>query len=238
MIHRMDPPTDPGREPMPERIVPMLARPGHAASRRAGVVVRGQVGRRARDRLCPARPTAPREPQPQRGDRRLPRGARAAAVAGDARRRARRRDRRVRRGRQAQLRAAATADARDLAVVGPQAGREHAGRVRDLRPALPRRSFAHGAAVHRAPRASRGARALGSGVAGAGRRTPARARRCWRRPRPRDWRESSPSGSTRATSRAGAAARGSRSRTSSSRSWWSAAGCPARAVARSASGRC
>ncbi len=28
MIHRMDPPTDPGREPMPERIVPMLARPG------------------------------------------------------------------------------------------------------------------------------------------------------------------------------------------------------------------
>jgi len=28
MIHRMDPPTDPNREPMPERIVPMLARPG------------------------------------------------------------------------------------------------------------------------------------------------------------------------------------------------------------------
>ena len=28
MIHRMDPPADPGREPMPERIVPMLARPG------------------------------------------------------------------------------------------------------------------------------------------------------------------------------------------------------------------
>ena len=27
MIHRMDPPTDPGREPFPERIVPMLARP-------------------------------------------------------------------------------------------------------------------------------------------------------------------------------------------------------------------
>ena len=29
MIHRMDPPTDPEREPMPERIVPMMARPGH-----------------------------------------------------------------------------------------------------------------------------------------------------------------------------------------------------------------
>ncbi len=28
MIHRMDAPTDPAREPMPERIVPMLARPG------------------------------------------------------------------------------------------------------------------------------------------------------------------------------------------------------------------
>jgi bifunctional non-homologous end joining protein LigD len=28
MIHRMDPPEDPAREPMPERIVPMLARPG------------------------------------------------------------------------------------------------------------------------------------------------------------------------------------------------------------------
>ncbi len=28
MIHRMDPPEDPGREPMPERLVPMLARPG------------------------------------------------------------------------------------------------------------------------------------------------------------------------------------------------------------------
>ncbi|MDQ3849466.1 MAG: DNA ligase D, partial [Actinomycetota bacterium] len=28
MIHRMDPPEDPGREPMPERLVPMLARAG------------------------------------------------------------------------------------------------------------------------------------------------------------------------------------------------------------------
>ena len=28
MIHRMDPPADPGREPMPERLVPMLATPG------------------------------------------------------------------------------------------------------------------------------------------------------------------------------------------------------------------
>ena len=28
MIHRMDPPADPDREPMPERVVPMLAQPG------------------------------------------------------------------------------------------------------------------------------------------------------------------------------------------------------------------
>ena len=28
MIHRMDPPADPAREPMPERVVPMLAQPG------------------------------------------------------------------------------------------------------------------------------------------------------------------------------------------------------------------
>ena len=31
MIHRMDPPADPGREPMPRRLVPMLARSGFAA---------------------------------------------------------------------------------------------------------------------------------------------------------------------------------------------------------------
>ena len=34
MIHRMDPPADPDREPMPERLVPMLARAGDAAARR------------------------------------------------------------------------------------------------------------------------------------------------------------------------------------------------------------
>jgi bifunctional non-homologous end joining protein LigD len=32
MIHRMDPPDDPGREPMPERVQPMLARPGSLPS--------------------------------------------------------------------------------------------------------------------------------------------------------------------------------------------------------------
>src|SRR5581483_4218547 len=33
MIHRMEPPTDPGREPIPEHVVPMLARPGQLPDR-------------------------------------------------------------------------------------------------------------------------------------------------------------------------------------------------------------
>ena len=36
MIHRMDPPEDPDREPMPDRIEPMLARRAPAGGRRAG----------------------------------------------------------------------------------------------------------------------------------------------------------------------------------------------------------
>ena len=35
MIHRMDPPADAAREPMPEHVKPMLARAGLAAARRA-----------------------------------------------------------------------------------------------------------------------------------------------------------------------------------------------------------
>ena len=94
---------------------------GHAPARPAQLVVRGQVGRRARDRLRPARAPAPREPQPQRDHRRLPRGPRPAGGARHARGGARRRDRRVRRRRPPQLRAAPAADARDLAERGPAA---------------------------------------------------------------------------------------------------------------------
>ena len=50
MIHRMDPPEDPEREPMPEHLAPMLATTGGAPARRGGLGVRDQVGRRARDR--------------------------------------------------------------------------------------------------------------------------------------------------------------------------------------------
>jgi bifunctional non-homologous end joining protein LigD len=36
MIHRMDPPADPDREPMPEHVLPMLARPGDLPKQEAG----------------------------------------------------------------------------------------------------------------------------------------------------------------------------------------------------------
>ena len=39
MIHRMDPPADPAREPMPEGIVPMLARAGELPRSRTGLGV-------------------------------------------------------------------------------------------------------------------------------------------------------------------------------------------------------
>ena len=51
MIHRMDPPADPTREPMPEHVVPMLARLGALPRDDDALGVRDQVGRRARDRL-------------------------------------------------------------------------------------------------------------------------------------------------------------------------------------------
>ena len=61
MIHRMDPPEDPTREPLPEWIEPMLASPGELPARRR-LGVRDQVGRRARDRLRRGRPRAADQP--------------------------------------------------------------------------------------------------------------------------------------------------------------------------------
>ena len=77
MIHRMDPPADPEREPMPRHLKPMLA----TLSTRLppdedALGVRDQVGRRARDRLLRGRPPAAREPQPARDHLALPRAAR------------------------------------------------------------------------------------------------------------------------------------------------------------------
>ena len=96
MIHRMDPPQDADREPMPERIEPMLARTGDAPARGRPLGLRGQVGRRARDRLRRGRPAEARQPQRQRHHAALSRAARARARARLARGGARRRGRRVR----------------------------------------------------------------------------------------------------------------------------------------------
>ena len=45
LIHRMDPPEDPGYEPMPDRLKPMLARSGPLPRGRGALGLRGQVGR-------------------------------------------------------------------------------------------------------------------------------------------------------------------------------------------------
>ena len=97
MIHRMDPPADPAREPMPEDIVPMLARLSTAPARRGRTGLRDQVGRRPGPRLLRGRPRAAREPHPARRHRAVPGAARARPRARLAPGRARRRDRRARR---------------------------------------------------------------------------------------------------------------------------------------------
>ena len=77
MIHRMDPPADPGREPMPERLQPMLAAHRATAARRRGALgLRGQVGRHPRAGLDRGRPRAPVLAQRQRHHLALPGAAR------------------------------------------------------------------------------------------------------------------------------------------------------------------
>ena len=77
MIHRMDPPLDPEREPMPKQLKPMLATLStEPAARRGRLGVRDQVGRRSRDRLLRGRPPAAREPHPPRDHLALPGAAR------------------------------------------------------------------------------------------------------------------------------------------------------------------
>ena len=85
---------------------------------------------------------------------------------------------------------------------------EHPGGLRDLRPALPRRPLADGAALRATARAAGGAGAGRPGVAGAGGASGARQRAARRPPRPRGWRASWPSGWTPAMSPAGAPAPG------------------------------
>ena len=167
MIHRMDPPADPDREPMPAHLVPMLAKLGSAARERGRLRLRGQVGRDPRALLLRAGPLPHREPQPQRHHRAVPRAAAARPPARLARRDPRRRDRRARRPRPAELRASPAAHAPD-ARRRHQAAREGGpGSVPPVRPALPRGALDHGAALRGAPRAARVARPRGPRLAGA-----------------------------------------------------------------------
>ena len=205
MIHRMDPAEDPTGEPMPERLVPMLAKPSKSLPpdddrwayefKWDGVRAMAYVGARA---------TALREPQPHRHHGLLPRAARARPGAGLAPRDPRRRDRRLRRGGAAELRAAAERHARHVRQRGAAAREARAGRVPRLRPALPRWPLADGPALQRAPRAPARARAAGPALADARRISSATGRRCWRRAAQAGSRASSPSGSTARTCRAGA----------------------------------
>ena len=171
MIHRMDPPADPEREPMPERIAAdARGRRGRCPRDEArwsfevkwdGVraIAYVQPGRlrlesRNLNEITEAVSRAPRDP-----------GATSAMRDGGARRR----DRRLRRRRAAELRAPAAADARDVGRArSRRLAASDAGRLRDLRPALPRRALADGPALPRAARAARGARARRAGLAGAG----------------------------------------------------------------------
>ena len=95
MIHRMDPPEDPDRAPVPEKVEPMLACDRRAPDRRR-VGVRDQVGRRARDRLRRRRAAAAGEPARHQRHAALPGAARAGPRARHPRGRPRRRGGRLR----------------------------------------------------------------------------------------------------------------------------------------------
>ena len=122
MIHRMDPPADPGTRRLPERLEPMLARPARCPPRTAAGRTRssgtacGPSARVSGGRLRLAsrngRDITPRYPEL----RALGRGARGA------RGRARRRGGRLRRGRPAELPAPAEAHAPDLRARRAPAG--------------------------------------------------------------------------------------------------------------------
>ena len=169
MIHRMDPPQDPDREPFPDRIQPMIAKTGPLPRDDDALGVRDQVGRRARDRLRRGRAHAAARPQRERHHAALPGAARARPRAGGPRGGARRRGRVVRRRGPPELPAPPEPHAPHLRARRPPALAERAGRLRHLRPAVARRALADRPAVHRAARAAARARPQ--------RRRPGRRRR-------------------------------------------------------------
>ena len=186
MIHRMDPPADPDREPMPERILPMLAGSGELPAREEkwsfevkwdGVRAIAYV-KPGRLRLESRNLNEITETYPEVRGILRDLGMREAVFDGeivafgdDGRPSFERLQRRMQR------------------LIGQRRappGGEHPGRLRDLRPALPRRPLADGAALRATARAARGAGAGRPGVAGAGGASGARQRaaRCHRGPGP------------------------------------------------------
>ena len=153
---------------MPAHVAPMLARPGALPRDDDGWAYRGQVGRRARDRLLRARAAAPataatcktsppRYPELARLNRALARTARSSTArsspsTSDGRPELRALQQRMHLPPSAQVRRLAEELARDL---------------RDLRPAVARRPLADGPAATRS--AARGCGSWGS-TASAGRR--------------------------------------------------------------------
>ena len=154
MIHRMDPPEDPEREPMPEQLAPMLAahRAAAAATTAAGRTrssgtacarSRSSQGGRLTLQARSGRDITPRYPEL----RPIGRGARGAR--GDPRRRGRR----VRR-RAAELPEAPGPHAPGVRARGAAAGARGPGPLHRVRPALPRRPLAVELPLRRAPRSS------------------------------------------------------------------------------------
>ena len=122
MIHRMDPPEDPGYEPMPDRIAPMKAKTGDAPARRATPAATRSSGTGSA-RSCSST-TATSTLQGRNFTRLHAALSRAAPARPRARRRAdraRRRGRGVRQGGPAELRAPPVADAPRVGLGGAAA---------------------------------------------------------------------------------------------------------------------
>ena len=172
----------------------MLARRA-SCPRDDGLGVRDQVGRRAGGRLRRGRPAAAREPQRQTTSRRAtPSCARSAARSAPTRRCSTARS--WLRERPAELPAPAGAHAPPAEAQIRRLAQSEPGRLHDLRPALPRRPLAAGAALRGPPRGCSRARATGPTLAGARPPRRRRRRRCSRLAARRGSRASSPSGST------------------------------------------
>ena len=240
MLHRMDPPADPDAEPLPAHVVPMLARLGELPADRRRLGRRGQVGRRARARLHRGRAAAAREPQrPATSPPSTPSCARWPSVLGS---------------RPALLDGEIVAfDPEGAPSFERLQGRMHVGSEAAVRRKQAEAPVTYllfdvlhldGRSLLDVPWEERRAALEALELEGPSWRTPGRAAAATARTSlaattaSRGSRGSWPSASARPTSRAGARARGSRSRTSPARSSSSAAGCPARAAAATRSARC